>query len=181
MIRPLAASHAIGAAILLAVLAGCANAPPVPGREAAFSLPRQLHVVQAAAGQPSLDAVLVVQREGPALRWSLFDPLGVPQARQMLQHGEWRNDGFLRPNGQARNLFAALMFAWTPETELDAAYGVGNWRAGRRGDGAAERELLERGRPRWTVRWPQAAQADTFTVLDSDGVTWRISPLKEQP
>ncbi|KGD92193.1 hypothetical protein JL37_16205 [Achromobacter sp. RTa] len=173
--------RAIGAAALLAALASCAGAPPVPARDAGFALPRQLHVVQAAPGQPALDTLLVVQREGAALRWSLFDPMGVPQARQMLERGKWRNDGFLRPNGQARNLFAALIFAWTPETELDAAYGAGNWQTRRAGGGAAERELLEHGRPRWTVRWPQAAQADTFTVVDSDGITWRISPLKEQP
>ncbi|MDT4827505.1 DUF3261 domain-containing protein [Achromobacter agilis] len=175
-----AVRRAIGAAALLAALAGCAGAPPVPGRDAVFSLPRQLHVVQVSAGQPSLDTLLVVQREGAALRWSLFDPMGVPQARQMLEHGQWRNDGFLRPNGQARNLFAALIFAWTPEAELDAAYGAGNWRARREG-GTQERELLEHGRPRWTVRWPQAAQADTFAIVGSDGITWRISPLKEQP
>ncbi|MCY1201983.1 hypothetical protein D9M72_134610 [compost metagenome] len=177
----LATGRALAAAALLALLAGCAGAPPVPGRDATFSLPRRLHVEQAAAGQPSLDTLLVVQREGPALRWSLFDPMGVPQARQMLQDGRWRNDGFVRPNSQARDLFAALIFAWTPEAELDAAYGAGNWRARAQRDGAAERELRQHGRPRWTVRWPQAAQADTFTVVDADGITWRISPLKEQP
>ncbi len=177
----LSAARALGAALALALLAGCAGAPPLPARDAGFSLPRQLHVVQAAPGQPALDTLLVVQREGAALRWSLFDPMGVPQARQMLERGAWRNDGFLRPNAQARNLFAALIFAWTPEAELDAAYGAGNWRASRLDDGAAERELLERGRPRWRVRWPQAAQAGVFTITAADGVAWRISPLKEQP
>ena len=177
----LSATRALGAALALALLAGCAGAPPVPARDAAFPLPRQLHVAQAAAGQPVLDMLLVVQREGAALRWSLFDPLGVPQARQMLEHGQWRNDGFLRPNAQARDLFAALIFAWTPEAELDAAYGAGNWRASRHDDGAAQRELLEHGRPRWSVRWPQAAQTHTFSITASDGVDWRISPLKERP
>lgn len=177
----LSAARALGAAVAFALLAGCAGAPPVPARDADFALPRQLHVVQSAAGQPALDTLLVVQREGAALRWSLFDPMGVPQARQMLEHGQWRNDGFLRPNAQARDLFAALVFAWTPDAELDAAYGAGNWRASRGDDGAAERELLDRGRPRWSVRWPQAAQAGTFSITTADKTTWRISPLKEQP
>ncbi|MGE8672835.1 MAG: hypothetical protein ACN6PB_07340, partial [Achromobacter kerstersii] len=162
------------------------------------------------------DAMLVVQREGAALRWSLFDPMGVPQARQMLEHGQWRNDGFLRPNAQARDLFAALMFAWTPQENLDAAYGAGNWRAQTDSGGAAERSLLERGAVRWKVRWPQAnnadaahakatnaqatnakatnaqatnsqttttnvSNADVFSITTASGVTWRISPLKEQP
>lgn len=173
--------RALTAAATLAVLAGCAGAPPLPAREAGFSLPRQLHVVQEAAGQPPLDTMLVVQREGAALRWSLFDPMGVPQARQMLEHGKWRNDGFVRPNGQARDLFAALMFAWTPQAELDAAYGAKQWQATQSTDGAAERKLLTHDSARWTVRWPQAAQPDIFSITNANGVTWRIAPLKEQP
>lgn len=172
----LSACRVLAMAVALIVLAGCAGAPPVPAREAGFSLPRQLHVVQTAPGQPSLDLVLVVQREGAALRWSLFDPMGVPQARQMLEHGQWRNDGFLRPNAQARDLFAALVFAWTPPSDLDAAYGAGAWRAG-----AAQRVLLHGGRPRWTVSWADPAQDAAFSIHTSDNVTWRITPLKEQP
>ncbi|OAE72678.1 hypothetical protein A7J71_11720 [Achromobacter insolitus] len=177
----LSAARTLGALLALALLAGCAGAPPVPARDADFQLPRQLHVVQSVAGQPALNALLVVQREGTALRWSLFDPMGVPQARQILEQGQWRNDGFLRPNAPARDLFAALFFAWTPEAQLDAAYGADNWRASREDDGAAQRELLERGRPRWSVRWPQAAQTGTFTITTANQVTWRVSPLKEQP
>jgi len=178
---PLPARRAIATAMLLAALAGCAGAPPLPARDAHFALPRQLHVVQTAAGQPRVDTMLVVQREGAALRWLLFDPMGVPQARQMLEAGHWRNDGFLRPNAQARDLFAALMFAWTPQAELDAAYGAGTWRAQRHDDGGAERSLLEGAKVRWTVRWQQAAQPDVFTISGADGVTWRIEPLKESP
>lgn len=177
----LPACRALAMALAFALLAGCAGAPPVPAREAAIALPRQLHVVQSAPGQPPLDTLLVVQREGAALRWSLFDPMGVPQARQILEHGQWRNDGFLRPNAQARDLFAALLFAWTPEAELDAAYGAGSWRAGPAADGTAQRVLWKDGRARWTVRWPQAAHADDFSILAADGVAWRIAPLKEQP
>jgi len=177
----LSACRTLAVALAFALLAGCAGAPPVPAREAGFSLPRQLHVVQASPGQPSLDTLLVVQREGAALRWSLFDPMGVPQARQMLEHGQWRTDGFLRPNAQARDLFAALMFAWTPEAELDAAYGAGAWRAGPAADGGVQRELRKDGGARWTVRWPQAAQPDVFSILTANGITWRITPLKEQP
>ena len=178
---PLPARRAIGMAMLLAVLTGCAGAPPLPARDAHFALPRQLHVVQSAAGLPAVDTMLVVQREGAALRWSLFDPMGVPQARQMLEAGHWRNDGFLRPNAQARDLFAALMFAWTPQAELDAAYGAGAWRAQRHDDGGAERSLRDGAKVRWTVRWPQAARPEVFTITGADDVTWRIEPLKESP
>ncbi|WP_454673602.1 DUF3261 domain-containing protein [Achromobacter pestifer] len=177
----LSRGRAIAAAMAIALLAGCASAPPVPTHDTDFALPRQLHVVQVAAGQPPLDTMLVVQREGDALRWSLFDPMGVPQARQMLEHGQWRNDGFLRPNAQARDLFAALMFAWTPQADLDAAYGPGAWRVRQTGDGAAERSLQDRGASRWTVRWGQASDPNVFSITSANGITWRIAPLKEQP
>jgi len=168
-------------ALALALLAGCAGAPPVPARAIGFTLPRQLHVIQASPGQPTQDTLLVVQREAAATRWSLFDPMGVPQARQMLEDGRWRNDGFLRPNGQARDLFAALMFAWTPQADLDAAYGAGAWRASRAADGSAQRQLLQRGQPRWTVRWPADARDGALEIRDAAGTLWRVAPLKEQP
>jgi len=177
----LSARRALAATLALLALAGCAGAPPLPARDAAFSLPRQLHVVQTAPGQPALDLLLVVQREDAALRWSLFDPMGVPQARQMLEGGTWRNDGFMRPNAQARDLFAALMFAWTPAADLDAAYGEASWRPASSQAGAAQRLLLDGGQVRWTVTYPADAQSQALSIRTNSDVTWRITPLKEQP
>lgn len=168
-------------ALALLALAGCAGAPPLPAHDAGFALPRQLHVAQTAPGQPAADLLLVVQREGAAMRWSLFDPLGVPQARQMLERGQWRNDGFMRPNAQARELFAALMFAWTPQADLDAEYGAASWRAVGHAGGVTQRVLLGQGKARWTVTWPGDAQGQAFSIRTADDVTWRITPLKEQP
>jgi hypothetical protein len=176
----LSACRALAMTLALLALAGCAGAPPLPARDAGFSLPRQLHVVQAAPGQPAQDLLLVVQREDAALRWSLFDPMGVPQARQMLERGQWRNDGFMRPNAQARDLFAALIFAWTPQAELDAAYGAASWRAASQG-GATQRLLLDGGKVRWTVTYPADTQGQALAIVSASGVTWRITPLKEQP
>ena len=44
----------------------------------------------------------------------MMDPLGIPQARQKLIDGQWQADGLLPPNPEARELFAALLFALTP-------------------------------------------------------------------
>ncbi|WP_367351834.1 DUF3261 domain-containing protein [Achromobacter animicus] len=177
----LSACRAFAATLALLALAACAGAPPLPARDAAFSLPRQLHVVQTSPGAPAVDLLLVVQREDAALRWSLFDPMGVPQARQMLEGGQWRNDGFMRPNTQARDLFAALMFAWTPASELDAAYGSASWRSAPSQAGTAQRLLLDGGKVRWTVTYPADAQSQALSIRTNDDVTWRITPLKEQP
>ncbi len=177
----LSACRALAVTLALLALAGCAGAPPLPARDIGFSLPRQLHVVQTAPGQPAVDLLLVVQREDAALRWSLFDPMGVPQARQMLERGQWRNDGFLRPNAQARELFAALMFAWTPQADLDAAYGASSWRTVKSQSGATQRVLQLNGQVRWTVTLPEDAQRQALSIHTADDVTWRIAPLKEQP
>lgn len=171
---------------LLALLLGaCASAPPLPhhaGLELA-GLPRQVHVVERAANQPDLDRMLVVQRDGQASRWSLFDPLGVPLARQLLQNGQWQSDGLLPPNAQARTLFAELIFAWMPQSRLDSAYGPKNWRAQTLPDGRRVRVLLDGGgdcEPLWTIAWPAPpAPQDTFTITQADGTSWRISPLKQ--
>ena len=52
----------------------------------------------------------------------MMDLLGIPQARQKLIDGKWQADGLLPPNPQARELFAALLFALTPKDELSGNY-----------------------------------------------------------
>ena len=78
--------------------------------------------VQRRGSEPA-DWLLVIQREGASLRWSLLDPLGIPLARQQLRDGAWQADGLLRPN-PARELFAALLFALTERDQLAALYGA---------------------------------------------------------
>ncbi|CRL98073.1 hypothetical protein [Pseudomonas sp. 24 E 1] len=105
----------------LLLLSACASQPPLPEKTPALALPLQLHVQRLADGQ-SQDWLLVIQREGAAIRWSMMDPLGIPQARQKLINGEWQADGLLPPNPQARELFAALLFALTSANDVRALY-----------------------------------------------------------
>jgi hypothetical protein len=113
----------------LLLLAACASQPPLPVHTPSLALPLQLHIEREQDGQRQ-DWLLVIQREGEALRWSLMDPLGIPQARQKLVAGRWQADGLLPPNPQARELFAALLFALTPAAEMP-----GNYPQAREGDG----------------------------------------------
>ena len=103
------------------LLGACASQAPLPEKSPALALPMQLHVQRLADGQ-SQDWLLVIQREGRAIRWSMMDPLGIPQARQKLLDGQWQADGLLPPNPQARELFAALLFALTPAGDVPALY-----------------------------------------------------------
>ena len=83
---------------LLALLAACASRAPLPVRVPDLGLPLQLHIER--LDEPA-QWLLVIQAEGPALRWSLFDPLGVPLARQRLEDRAWQSEGLLPPNPQA--------------------------------------------------------------------------------
>lgn len=165
-----------------AFLAGCASKPILPTRIPDLGLPRSIHVIQHGTETPGQDSMLVAQQEGHGtLRWSLFDPLGLPLARQLLQDGQWRNDGFLAPNPAARSLFSALIFAWTPETALAGAYPAGSWRLALMPDGSRQRQLRHNGHIRWTITWQAHAPADSFTIYGANGLQWQISPLKGTP
>ena len=105
----------------LLLLGACASQPPLPEKTPALALPLQLHVQRMESGQ-SQDWLLVIQREGSAIRWSMMDPLGIPLARQKLIDGQWQADGLLPPNPQARELFAALLFALASADDVRTLY-----------------------------------------------------------
>ena len=105
----------------LLLLSACASQAPLPEKMPTLPLPMQLHV-QRQEGAQRQDWLLVIQREDGGIRWSMMDPLGIPQARQILINGQWQADGLLPPNPQARELFAALLFALTSADDLRALY-----------------------------------------------------------
>ncbi|MHC8316567.1 hypothetical protein [Pseudomonas sp. LB3P31] len=144
------------------LLSACASRAPLPEQVPDLPLPLQLHIQRLQADQ-RLDWVLVIQREGAGIRWSMMDLLGIPQARQKLVDGEWHADGLLPPNPEARELFAALLFALTPETQLRDNYPTA-WQHG------AQRSLPER----WDVRY---AQLQNFDVTLPKGPKYQVTPL----
>ncbi|NWB97312.1 DUF3261 domain-containing protein [Pseudomonas gingeri] len=148
----------------LVLLSACASRAPLPVQTPTLALPLQLHIEREQAGQRQ-DWLLVIQREANSLRWSLMDPLGIPLARQRLSDGEWQADGLLPPNPQARELFAALLFALTPDTELAGNYPTAQHQA-------TERALDAR----WRVSYRQPLD---FTLSLPDSLQYRISPLSE--
>ena len=151
--------------LFVLLLAGCASQAPLPAEPPSLALPMQLHVQRAQAGQTQ-DWLLVIQQDGPALRWSLMDPLGIPLARQRLADKQWHADGLLPPNPAARELFAALLFALTSEAQLHAAYPQAT--------GTAEQRQLA---PRWQVRYRSPG---LFSLQLPEGLTYQISPLNTE-
>jgi hypothetical protein len=144
------------------LLSACASRAPLPEQTPDLRLPLQLHIQRLQADQ-RLDWVLVIQREGLGIRWSMMDLLGIPQARQKLVDGNWHADGLLPPNAEARELFAALLFALTPEAQLRGNYPTA-WQHG------AQRSLPER----WDVRY---AQSQNFDLTLSKGLKYQVTPL----
>jgi hypothetical protein len=151
------------------LLAACASKAPLPVSVPELQLPMQLHIQRQQADQRQ-DWLLVIQQEASGLRWSLMDPLGIPLARQQLISGQWQADGLLPPNAEARELFAALLFALTPDSELRRNYPT----AQRRG---TQRIVDER----WGVEY---SSADTFRLVvltGKDGrINYGISPLNSE-
>ncbi|HEX8542198.1 MAG TPA: hypothetical protein VF671_10875 [Pseudomonas sp.] len=159
--------------VCVLLLSACASQAPLPNAMPRLQLPMQLHV-QRQQGEQRQDWLLVIQQESAGLRWSLMDPLGIPLARQLLINGQWQADGLLPPNAEARELFAALLFALTPDTELHDAYPT------------ARRQGLRRSLDdRWGVEY---RTADVFTLglrsgsesNDQSTLVFRISPLNTE-
>ena len=150
---------------LLLLLTGCSTLP-LPRQTPTLALPMQLHVQRQQADQRQ-DWLLVIQQEDAGLRWSLMDPLGIPLARQVLQDGNWHADGLLPPNPEARELFAALLFALTPQAGLAANYP--------QAESASDARFLG---SRWQVHYQQP---QAFRIDMKGNLHYAISPLEAAP
>ncbi len=147
----------------LLLLSACASQAPLPEKIPALNLPLQLHV-QRSEGNQRQDWLLVIQREGAALRWSMMDPLGIPLARQKLLDGAWQADGLLPPNPQARELFAALLFALASADDLRALYPE-----------AQARDLTRTLPGHWQIVYQSS---EVFSVnMTGQPLSYRITPL----
>jgi hypothetical protein len=155
---------------LLCLLAACAGRPTMPAAIPDLSLPMQLQVerLQHAGGDKS---VMVIQQEGSALRFSLFDPMGAPIARQLLENSQWKRDGLLPPNPEARELFAAVLFALTDEAELSDIYPDDDWRV------TDNRRTLYLGnKPRWQAFY---GQQDDIELRIAGDARYQVIPMQE--
>ena len=164
-IKQLASKLAPTGLLACLLLSGCTNLP-LPKQMPALTLPMQLHIQREQADQRQ-DWLLVIQQQDAGLRWSLMDPLGIPLARQVLQDGNWHADGLLPPNPEARELFAALLFALTPQAGLAANYP--------QAESASDARFLG---SRWQVHYQQP---QAFRIDMKGNLHYAISPLEAAP
>lgn len=165
LIDAVASRYRLCAALCVALLLSGCSTQPLPRQTPTLALPMQLHVQREQADQLQ-DWLLVIQQEDGGLRWSLMDPLGIPLARQLLTHNRWHADGLLPPNPEARELFAALLFALTPAHELKRNYpqakSVSNVR------------VISQ---RWQIQYDQP---QVFRIDTQGDVYYDISPLNAE-
>lgn len=159
------ASKLAPAGFFVALLVSGCMSLPLPQQTPTLTLPMQLHVQREQADKRQ-DWLLVIQQEDAGLRWSLMDPLGIPLARQLLQNGNWHADGLLPPNPEARELFAALLFALTPQAELTQNYPQEK--------SASDLRLLDQ---RWQVQYQQP---QVFRIDLQGDLHYAISPLNAE-
>lgn len=133
------------AVLLLAGCAGQRTVPDFPQVESIWPLPVQL-LVQVEQQQVE-DYLLVIQEQHDGVRFSLFNPMGIPVARQVLQRGRWLAEGLLPPNQQAKQWFAAVLFALMESEQAARLYPE-----------AQISELARALKDRWRVEYVSAEQ-----------------------
>ncbi|ARU90806.1 DUF3261 domain-containing protein [Pseudomonas sp. M30-35] len=118
----------LGLCLLLGACAARTPVPPVPlvTPQLQSQLPLTLQIQRQAEASEEV-WLLVIQAQGSTLRWSLFDPMGTPLARQQLVAGTWHDEGLLPPNPAARELFAALLFALSTTSSIAQNYPAQSW------------------------------------------------------
>ena len=164
--QPVGSGYRLCAALWMLLLLSACTSLPLPRHTPTLALPMQLHIQRQQADQRQ-DWLLVIQQQDTALRWSLMDPLGIPLARQLLQDGSWHADGLLPPNPEARELFAALLFALTPATQLADNYPQAKT--------APDLRFIEQ---RWQVHYPQP---EVFRIDMKGDLHYTVSPLESAP
>lgn len=164
--QPVGSGYRLCAALWMLLLLSACTSLPLPRHTPTLALPMQLHIQRQQADQRQ-DWLLVIQQQDTALRWSLMDPLGIPLARQLLQDGSWHADGLLPPNPEARELFAALLFALTPATQLADNYPQAKT--------APDLRFIEQ---RWQVHYPQP---EVFRIDMKGDLHYTVSPLETAP
>ena len=164
--QPVGSGYRLCAELWMLLLLSACTSLPLPRHTPTLALPMQLHIQREQADQRQ-DWLLVIQQESAGLRWSLMDPLGIPLARQLLQGANWHADGLLPPNPEARELFAALLFALTPGAELTNNYPQAKT--------APDLRMLGQ---RWQVSYQQP---QVFRIDMKGGLHYLVSPLESAP
>ena len=108
MIRTVTTLRLLWFSLLCLFLVACQSLPSV-GQLPELNQHKMYQVTEIVDQQSALQSLLIIELQGSdTWRWIQLDALGSPISRQVLHNEQWRNDGFLPPNPQARALFIAV-------------------------------------------------------------------------
>ncbi|MFJ3482775.1 DUF3261 domain-containing protein [Pseudomonas sp. NPDC090202] len=144
------------------LLSACASQVPLPAQLPHIKFPQQLHVQREQAGQ-HLDWQLEIQKERHGVLCSLMDSAGNTLSRQELHEDTWKADDQSQ-DPEARELFAAVLFALTPEKDVRFNY-----------PGAVLRPHGRSLDERWSVDY---ASEGFFRITLEDGLRYIVSPVR---
>ncbi|MDO5102370.1 MAG: hypothetical protein Q4D91_05645 [Lautropia sp.] len=159
---------------LLSACAALSTSPPAPAHLPDMPALQQFiaHPCDERAAPLGPYRRVIVQRlSANQSRWLMLDALGAPEARQITEHGQWRQDGFLPPNPDATQLFASMLAAMTPVKRLHEVYPA--LTRHQQGDTLHDSEA---GQMRWQIR---QSGSGWQIRLPAKGNLWCIKPIGE--
>lgn len=99
------------------IVVACSSAPKVIHLPQEESESKLLVITQ--QSPKSEKSLLAIEFQSEQWRWVQTDPLGAPISRLILNKKGWQNDGFVMPNKQAQQLFAAIATYLSPAAIFD--------------------------------------------------------------
>lgn len=150
-------------------LVACSSLVPVRGLPQQQNVDSRLFKIERFDEHKRLyqSSLLAIQFELQQWRWIQTDPLGAPIARLILTKSGWKNDGFVMPNNQAKQLFSALATALNqnhPLFEFSAIDTVDNAKVYRINN---------------KVVWKITQDPPHYLITLSDQSYWRIEELNQ--
>lgn len=159
---------------LLSACATLSASPPAPAHLPAMPALQQFiaHPCDEQGTRRGPYRRVIVQRlSSTQSRWLMLDALGAPEARQIAEHGQWRQDGFLPPNPDATQLFASMLAAMTPVEALQEVYPA--LTRHQQNDSLHDSEA---GQLRWQIRQTGSGWQIRLPAKDT---LWCIKPISE--
>ncbi|WP_462379831.1 hypothetical protein [Pseudomonas sp. Marseille-QA0892] len=153
------------------LLGACTRQVTEPTVTPSLDLPAQFDVERTRRGVTDHLTVVVEPREEGSSQWQMKDADGSVLALLILQNLQWHASKVSSPSPQAREFFAALLFALTDESQLSDAYADDDWRVAE-----DRRTLYIDGAPHWQVIYGSDERMELRIAQDARYIITSRSP-----
>lgn len=164
------------------VLAGCASTPPLPTpfHTPTLRLPTQAVVTSLDPAHAHEEITVSVAQDGQAQLWTARDARGQLVTQEHLVSGQWQPVAGAPVATRYTRLFAAMLLAWTPRSELEFVYGPNTVRRVTAPNGDTRRSLVDCNgnlvmRASRQIAHPGQERLDLTDPVES----WMIGPISD--